>query len=233
MMIILTIFITAKIPVWLAEGYKELSDNRNIWDWIKYNIIINAIQHSKRKPKERNDKEKTLQNVYAKAKQNVDLDPNNASVKALNSAKENLELFYEEKVHGIVIRARARWHEHGERSSKYFLNLEKRNHVKKHMRGLKISGSTKTDPFNILSEQKHFYQDLYTSKNIRTDSTQTAESFLSNLDIPRLTEEQKLSCEGKITPEECAAVLENFQNNKSPGNDGIPVEFYKKILVIY
>ena len=91
------------------------------------------------------------------------------------------------------------------------------------MRRLKISGSTKTDPFNILSEQKRFYQDLYTSKNIRTDSTQTAESFLSNLDIPRLTEEQKLSCEGKITSEECAAVLENFQNNKSPGNDGIPV----------
>ena len=113
MMIILTIFITAKIPVWLAEGYKELSDNRNIWDWIKYNIRINAIQHSKRKAKERNDKEKTLQNVYAKAKQNVDLDPNNANVNALNSVKENLELFYEEKVHGIVIRARARWHEHG------------------------------------------------------------------------------------------------------------------------
>lgn len=148
--------ITAKIPVWLAEGYKELSDNRNIWDWIKYNIRINVIQHSKRKANERNDKEKTLQNVYAKAKQNVDLDPNNASVKALNSAKENLELFYEEKVHGIVIRARARWHEHGERSSKYFLNLEKRNHVKKHIRRLKISGSTKTDPFNILSEQKRF-----------------------------------------------------------------------------
>ena len=96
------------------------------------------------------------------------------------------------------------------------------------MRKLKISGSIKTDPFNILSEQKLFYQDLYTSKNIKVDSTQTAKSFLSNLDIPRLTEEQKLSCEGKITPEECAAVLENFQNNKSPVNDGIPVEFYKK-----
>jgi len=106
----------------------------------------------------------------------------------LDSAKENLELFYEEKVQGIVIRARARWHEHGERSSKYFVNLEKRNHVKKHMRRLKISGSIKTDRFNILSEQKRFYQDLYTRKNTRTDSTQTAESFLSNLDIPRLTE---------------------------------------------
>ena len=156
--------ITVKIPVWLAEGYKELSDNRNIWDWIKYNIRINAIQHSKRKAKERNDKENTLQNDYARAKQNVDLDPNNTNVNALNSAKENLEVFYEEKVHGIVIRARARWHEHGERSNKYFLNLEKRNHVKKHMRRLKISGSIKTDPFNILSEQKVLSRSIHKQK---------------------------------------------------------------------
>ena len=58
------------------------------------------------------------------------------------------------------------------------------------MRRLKISGSIKTDPFNILSEQKRFYRDLYTRKNIRTDNTQRVESFLSNLDIPRLTEEK-------------------------------------------
>ena len=31
-----------------------------------------------------------------------------------------------EKTNGIIVRARARWHEHGERSTKYFLNLEKR-----------------------------------------------------------------------------------------------------------
>ena len=67
-----------------------------------------------------------------------------------------LELFYEEKVKGIIIipiRARARWHEYGEKSTKYFLNLEKRNHVKKHMRKLNINGSFTADPFKILSEQ--------------------------------------------------------------------------------
>ena len=57
-------------------------------------------------------------------------DPNNFSGDILNSAKEELELLYEEKVKGIIIRARARWHEHGEKSTKYFLNLEKRNHMK-------------------------------------------------------------------------------------------------------
>ena len=40
--------------------------------------------------------------------------PNNLNVDILNSAKEDLELFYEEKIKGIVFRARARWHDHGE-----------------------------------------------------------------------------------------------------------------------
>ena len=36
-----------------------------------------------------------------------------------------MELFYEEKVKAIIILARARWHEQGEKSTKYFLNLER------------------------------------------------------------------------------------------------------------
>ena len=46
--------------------------------------------------------------------------------------KSELELKYDKKVEGLIIRARARWHEHGKKNSKYFLNLEKRNHIKKH-----------------------------------------------------------------------------------------------------
>ena len=52
--------IQSKIPVWLAEGYKHFSDNRNIWDWLKYNIIAHAIQHSKHMAKERIEKENHL-----------------------------------------------------------------------------------------------------------------------------------------------------------------------------
>ena len=34
-----------------------------------------------------------------------------------------------------------------------------------------------------------------------------------------------LSCEDAITAEGCAKLLESFQNNKTPGHDGIPIEF--------
>lgn len=128
--------IAEKIPIWLAEGRNELSDSRSIWDWMKYNIRAHTIQYSKRRARERNEREKSLQEEYVKAKHIFETDTNDLNAHILNSAKDTLELFYEEKVKGIIIRARTPWHEHGEKSTKYFLNLEKRNHIKKHMRNV-------------------------------------------------------------------------------------------------
>ena len=63
--------------------------------------------------------------------------------------------------------------EHGEKSTKYFLNLEKRNQQK--VRKLKIKDSITTDPFEILSDEKPFYQELYKSKN--SGNKQTTKIF--------------------------------------------------------
>ena len=40
------------------------------------------------------------------------------------------------------------------------------------------------------------------------------------MEIPKLSEEQKQKCEGKISLQECEIILNNFRDNKSPGNDG-------------
>ena len=41
--------ISKMIPVWVEEGRRELSGHRCVWDWLKYNIRIFSIQHSKKK----------------------------------------------------------------------------------------------------------------------------------------------------------------------------------------
>ena len=154
-------------------------------------------------------------------------DPSDSNLNTLNEAKEILESYDEEKTKGVIIRARARWHEHGERSTKYFLNLQKRNHVKKHIRKVLISGSITSDPFRILNEQKRFYYSLYKS-NVTDEDRENGNAFLNNLNIPRLSSvEQNQSCEGEIFVEEITAILNSFESNKSPGNDGIAIEFYK------
>ena len=45
-------------------------------------------------------------------------------------------------------------------------------------------------------------------------------------DIPKLSKESQEICEGKISVEECFNVLKAMKLNKSPGNDGLTVEFY-------
>ena len=104
----------------------------------------------------------------------------------------------------------------GEKSTKYFLNLEKRNHIKKHIRKLHISGVIKTDPFCILKEQERFYKNLYKSSRTDPDIAHKISSFLNDLNIPTLSEDQKNICEGKISAEGCYRLLDSFDNNKTP-----------------
>ena len=86
--------ITESIPIWLAQGHKDLSDYRCIWGWLKYNVRAYTIQYSKKKARERKEKEKRLQEQHANAKCNFETNPNKLNANLLNSAKDMLELFY-------------------------------------------------------------------------------------------------------------------------------------------
>ena len=54
-----------------------------------------------------------------------------------------------------------------------------------------------------------------------------AAGFLNESNIPNLTKELSDRCEGEINKQECEEVLQSFAAAKTPGNDGIPIEFYK------
>ena len=49
-------------------------------------------------------------------------------------------------------------------------------------------------------------------------------NFLNDLTVPHLL--QLLSCEGNLIKKEIYNSLISFENNKSPGNDGLTKEFY-------
>ena len=52
--------------------------------------------------------------------------------------------------------------------------------------------------------------------------------FLGDFNVPKLSEDQKSKCEGKISSKECFDLPDSFHSNKTAGNDGIPIEFYKQ-----
>ena len=51
--------------------------------------------------------------------------------------------------------------------------------------------------------------------------------FINNLNIPKLTEEDKLLCEQDISENEILLSIKQLKNGKSPGTDGLTAEFYK------
>lgn len=50
--------------------------------------------------------------------------------------------------------------------------------------------------------------------------------FLKDLHPQKLTSDQKDRCDRKLTVGECFNTTKTFQKNKTPGNDGLTVEFY-------
>ena len=132
------------------------------------------------------------------------------------------------KTRGTILRSRTRWHEQGERSNKYFLNLEKRNYSKKLVSKLKLqNGSVLTNQFDILEEQSKFYQSLYNSQ--RSDSADEPDDdvFFNPRNISTLSDNDQALCEGLITENEAFKALKEFAVVKSPGTDGLTTEFFK------
>ena len=139
--------------------------------------------------------------------------------------KNELESIYNFIAEGIILQSKASWYEHGVKSSKYFLNLEKRNKAKSHLRKIINSdGHEVCDETEIRQKLKQFYSSLHKRRSNKT--LDECMSYLANISLPKLTDEEKLSCEGKLTKNECWIALSSMGNNKSPGNDGLSKEFY-------
>ena len=78
----------------------------------------------------------------------------------------------------------------------------------------------------IIDSFSNYYKNLYNTK-INTVHHDKLEHFLDQASIPKLSEEERLSCDVRITIEECVKTLDTFENGNTPGNDAIPAEFYK------
>ena len=108
-----------KILIWREEG-KEILDKRVVWDWIKYNIRLYSIDYSKRRAKANREEEERMQKKYQDPQAFFEKNPCVETRKVLEECKMELERFYDKKTEGIIVRSRARWHEHGEKSNKFF-----------------------------------------------------------------------------------------------------------------
>ena len=141
-----------------------------------------------------------------------------------NICKENLNVIYDERANGIKIRSRCNWYELGEKSNKFFLNLEKYLASHNTIRKAIHDAHEITDHQKLNNHIFSFYKKLF-EERLQYDSKKLLK-FLKDIPFPSLTEEQKKNCEGELMEKEIYQSLINMGNNKSPGNDGLTKKFY-------
>lgn len=205
------------------EEIEFIIDDQIFFELLLLNIRGITIAYSSARKKEKDSRERFLEKEIEKL-ETSNLESQNI---LLFQYKEELEELRKEKIKGLFIRTKLKWIEEGEKPSKYFCSLEKRNFVNKTVTKLTDKkGNIIQKQDEILSQIEQFYKNLYECKDNHLDEVNLC-NLIPYDNIPKLDDEMNKKLEGPITWEESSKALKAMKNDKSPGSDGFTAEFFK------
>ena len=124
--------------------------------------------------------------------------------------KEQLDVLYQNKAIEAQIRSKVRFVEEGEKSTEYFLGVEKHRQNNNCIKALRDKGITYSEDDEILNVASKFYTELYTGK---TQGVDAINEYLDKVNLPELSPERQNSCEGLISQQECEDALKKIKTN--------------------
>ena len=186
-----------------------------------------TIHYSSKLKESRNKEFNCLINQINFVKELYDESHNEVIGDILDDLNKNFEEYRRYKLEGIILRTRSKWIEEGERPSKYFCSLEKRNFINKNItKIINNDNKTITDQEDILYEVENFYKTLYKSQDDNLEDIDL-NSIVNESTIPKLTDAEKHMLDSPITETEILDSLKKLKNKKSPGTTGFQADFYK------
>lgn len=193
------------------------------WEMVKTKLKKISIRYAKRRSFRKKQKEKEMTDNLEREEERLERDPNldRSKLLQLQSELENLE---KEKCMGAIIRSKAKYVVEGEKSTKFFLNLEKKKQRGNFIAELENEKGEKiSDLVGILEEVQKFYMKLFDKESINEECV---DRLLSAVDV-QLSDDDKQICDADITVEEIKVAIDQAKKYKSPGSDGLTNEFYK------
>lgn len=221
------------IPIYRKEYYADFLNyptvQLTISDCLFYETLLmllrgESVSFAKQNAKQKKKVEKDLQQKLDKAQEQFNRTASESDLNVVELAKNELEEARKSKIEGLIVRSRVQWHEHGEKSSKYFLSLEKRNNNIKNIQYI-VKGSriiSKTD--TILKE---FSDSLETKYKARSDIEVNKELISRNI-ATSITSSAKARLDKEMTLQELTDALHAMKKGKTPGSNGFPVEFFRE-----
>ena len=213
----MTLLITSekeKIPLFDSlEGW---------WDNLKIQIRRACIDFSSRKRRQLLSERNSLTKRLLRAKSAV-FAGDRGQITNVNKLESALEAVINNECEGAKVRSRARWIEEGEKPTRFFFRLERKRAEKNIFESLfNESGEEKFSHNDIELILVDFYKALFSKDSL---NMQIQTQIIDDLDLS-LSDLEREQCEGLFTKDELSAALKGLQTGKSPGSDGLPVEFY-------
>ena len=188
------------------------------------NVRSETISFSIKTKKEKSDRERMLIKELNKLESLSK--PSSGDIQMIDQKQMELKNLRNPANEGRIIRSRVRWYEEGERgSSSYFLKLEKRNFEDKLMPCLEIGERVIHDSNEILNALGEHYSKLFRRECNNADDQ--IDEYLKETKLTKLSGKQAKMLDEEITVDELGKTLMKLSNNKSPGSDGFPYEFFK------
>jgi len=123
----------------------------------------------------------------------------------------------------MAFASKAIWYEKGEKSNKFFLNLNSVRQNQKLISSIKNGDKEFKGQANVIGGIREFYEDLY--KKGMNPNTSDDNSFYA--ECPKLSTENRKLMEDELTLKDMYNALLTCKTS-APGPDGIPYEIYKK-----
>jgi exonuclease III len=196
------------------------------WDLVKVRFKQLVIKHSKRLAQEQRARIKILEDDLVYLVKMDSYNPGTYKFLIDNTKAKLMELFSERQV-GVKLRSKVQILEESEKPTRFFLKREHHQATSSVISYLNINGNDIMGQDEIAQAVSNFYSELFTSQPID-------ESLLDYFvhDLPTLKEEDKSICEGPITLTECEHAIKAMSAHKSPGLDGLPMEFYLRFFYL-
>ena len=189
-----------------------------IWEILKVRIKKRSQEFSRKNVAQENIVIGNLAEKVNELESEFPLDREQSEL--LESTKIDLEEKILEKTRGIIFRSKVRWYELGERNTKYFFSLEKARYNSKTCFKIIEDEQEYTVPKEILEVQKRYYQLLY-------EKDEEVEFNMENDFNVRVPGEIAQQQNVQINMQELGIATRSMNNDRTPGEDGIPVDFYK------
>lgn len=211
----------------LGDGFKNTKSEyvslQQWWDIGKSKIKQLCLQYTLNVTKDMTKSMKALENEIAELQELADSTGEKEHFTSLKRKKTTLSNLLGFSAQGALVRSRFQNVVKMDAPSHFFFALERKNGQRRLHSLRNNNGQLLHESAEIRKCAVNFFEKLI--KKESQDIQEEAQGFYEGL--PQVSEETNMELGAPISEAELYAALQSLESGKSPGIDGIPVDFYK------